>query len=118
MKKPEGFEEYLSEYTTVAYDSYCGEPITEGFFIVRHMPEEKFNQLYNLGDVEYITNQWALITKKLTPQEAVKKYGDVKAIGVGPRGGFKTVTYGEETFIVRQLDPRKVLDNLPIPKVI
>ena len=70
------------------------------------MGEENFRKLGKFGYLECIYPTWFLITKKLTIKEAVEKYGTITELAVGPRGGFKSVTFGEKKFITRQLDSR------------
>jgi hypothetical protein len=45
--------------------------------------------------------------QRLDRNEARQKYGDVTHTELGPRGGFKSVTYGTTIFGSRRLDPRK-----------
>jgi hypothetical protein len=46
------------------------------------------------------------VTERLTPAEAIRKYGPITELELGPQGGFKTVTYGTTKFMSRFVDPR------------
>jgi len=48
---------------------------------------------------------WVLIIKKLQPEEAIEKYGQVNCQEFGPQGGWKSVTYGSKKFVFASLKP-------------
>lgn len=103
MKKPEGYEDDLGSYEIVAYDAYCGEPVAWGFKILNRLGEERFNALRKFGALEVVRRDppmyvWALIAKRLSKEEAIKKYGSITDEERGPRGGFKSDTYGTTQF--------------------
>lgn len=54
--------------------------------------------------MECIYPNWYLITKTLTRQEAIATYGPETDIERGPRGGFKTITFGTTKFCTAWLD--------------
>ena len=106
MEKPKGYEEYLSEYRPISRDSWSGEIVSWGFSLTQRMGEEKFNGLHKHGTLECDYGgggSWTLITKRLTRSEAIEKYGDVTDEEFGPRGGWKSVTFGEKKFISKHL---------------
>lgn len=100
LSKPVGYEDDLGEYKTI-YES-MDIPYAWGFEITRHLGELKFNMLRAHGELvhlgDYFSGQWAVIVKQLDQEEcvraAIKKYGEVSHVKVGPRGGFQKVTYG------------------------
>lgn len=100
-KKPEGFEDCLSNYDVQLFDSYCGKPIGWGFRIIRIMGEEKFRSLGQFGNLVCNYPDWYLITKTLWKEEAEELYGPITNIELGPRGGFKSMTFGETRFAVQ-----------------
>ena len=102
MKKPKEFEEYLGEYGPQLYDSWCGEPVGWGFKIIKHLGDEKWAKLSEHGDLECAYPNWFLITRKLTRAEAIEKYGPVVE-ELGPRGGYKSGTFGEKRFVSKWL---------------
>lgn len=101
--KPQGYESDLSEYKACLFDSFCGEPVAWGFEIVRRLAEDQFGALRRFGDLECSYPKWFLIVKHLTRAEAIERYGPVTAEEFGPRGGWKSVTFGSKKFLSRRL---------------
>ena len=97
-KKPEGYEEELSDFGPVIWDSSCGETIGWGFKIVRHMPEERFNYLRRFGSLECCYPNWYLVTRELTFEDAEELYGKLNHVERGPRGGYKWSQFGDKKF--------------------
>jgi hypothetical protein len=106
-KKPKGFENDLSNYGPQLFDSHCSKPVMWGFEILNHLGEERWAELRNFGEMECSYPNWFLITKKLTREEAVKLYGEITNEEYGPKGGWKSVTFGKEKFISKVLKPLK-----------
>lgn len=106
---PKDLEEYFGPYDVCWYDAICGEPVAWGYPVLRHLGEELWAKAQAYGTMECdhgFSPEWCLVTKRLTPAEAKEKYGDVTNIDVGPRGGFRSVTYGTKQFLAKELDPR------------
>ena len=101
--KPKGYENDLGDYGPQLYDSDCGEPISWGFKILHHLGEERFRALYKFGLLECSYPTWFLIVKKLTREEAIKKYGEITNEEFGPRGGWKSVIFGKKQFCSKDL---------------
>jgi len=100
-EKPEGYETDLGSYTELLYDSSCGETVSWGFKILRPLGD-RFNALRQFGKLVCLSpGQWALEVKSLTHEEALEKYGEVTSRPEGPRGGWRSITYGERTFLTR-----------------
>lgn len=78
----------------VLFDGWCGEPIAWA-----RVGEPVIGR-------EWTEHGQVAVTERLTPAEAVRKYGAIAELVVGPRGGFKSVTYGEQKFVSRWVDPR------------
>jgi hypothetical protein len=78
------------------------------------MGEENWEKAAEYGNLECdhgsgswpLKTKWFLITKWLTPDDAKRQYGEVTAIEAGPRGGYRSVTYGAKRFGSRRLDPQ------------
>lgn len=116
MNKPVGFEEVLGGYGAQLFDSWSGEPVSWGFKITKRIDDDaKWNELKKHGKLECnhgYPSSWFLIVKELTVDEAVAKYGEITSMVVGPRGGFRTVTYGDKTFCSRTVEPEEVDESL------
>lgn len=100
--KPSGFESDLSEYGPMIYDSCSGEPVAWGFRINNHLGN-KFEELRQNYDLECIFPTWFVITKRLTREMAINLYGPETEIERGPRGGFKSITFGTMRFCNKRL---------------
>lgn len=110
QQKPPGFENYLSGFGPVLFDGYCSEPVAWGFKIIKYLGEELFRELGKHGSLECIdgfNSSWALISKTLSREEAVLLYGEITDEVFGPRGGWKSTTFGEKKFISKFLRPEK-----------
>ena len=107
--KPKGYEGSLSDFKPCIFDGNCGEPVMWGFAITKHLGEPEFSNLKKYGELvcsKGYQSSWFLITKKLTRENAKKKYGPKVADEYGPRGGWKAVTFGEKRFISEVLQTK------------
>ncbi len=97
---PEKFQEYLGEYGIVEIDAKAKQPVGWGHPLVGKMGEELFEELKQYGTMVYNpkTASWGLVTKQLTDDEAIQQYGPITNVEHGPRGGFKSITFGNTTF--------------------
>lgn len=108
FEKPSGYEDALGNYQVILVDMICGEPVAWGFPIVRHLGDEKFNKLRNFGILQYYDlDKWALVVKTLSREEAEKIYGPINGEIFGPRGGWRSTTFGTTKFISKFLKPLK-----------
>lgn len=121
MNKPTGYEDDLGSYGPQLYDSWSGEPVSWGFQIIRHLGEERFQELRTHGNLvcnhAWPNPSWYLITEELTLIQAIEKYGDIVHVKIGPRGGFQNVTFGDKTFCSPELNPFEVIDFKTDPRV-
>lgn len=79
----------------VLFDGWCGEPIAwarVGEPVISH---------------EWTGDGRVSITERLTPDGAIRKYGPISELVLGPQGGFKSVTYGAKKFVSGFVDPRR-----------
>jgi hypothetical protein len=105
---PPGYENELSNYQAVVTDGCCGEPVAWGHRIIRHLGEERFQQLYKYGELKCLDmGEWVLMIKKLTRKEAEEMYGPITEEEFGPRGGWKSTTFGTKKFISKIMKPEK-----------
>jgi hypothetical protein len=111
---PEKYLKYVrGPYGPVLFSSADNEPIGWGYRRATfHVDEELFREIGRACDGTWIytppgsiNGTWVLVTKWLTPEEAVAKYGPVTKLKQGPQGGFKSVTYGNTLFLHPRLKP-------------
>lgn len=88
-------------------DSLSGEPVGWGWPVIGRMGEELWNEAQGYGQMVYDHGQWFLIHRTLTREEAIKKYGPITNEEYGPRGGWKSVTFGSTLFKHKCLKPQK-----------
>ncbi len=103
---PEKFLPYLGNYCPQYYDSYCGEIIMWGYSIRKRLGQDLWEEISEFGELvcdHGYPAVWSLITKKLTYNEAVEKYGSVTDVELGPRGGFRSITFGGKKFADKNL---------------
>jgi hypothetical protein len=109
--KPSGYEAELADYKPCLFDAYCGEPVAWGFQILTRMGEYRFNALRKFGELECdhsgFASTWFLIVRKLTREDAVERYGEITSEEFGPRGGWKSVTFGTTTFLSKSVSSKK-----------
>lgn len=111
MRAPLGIKKYLGPLQTCIFDTLSGKCVAWGRKIKDGVSQETMEEIKKIGEVAYILNDdmrhdWYLITKNLAIKEAIAIYGDIKRIQIGPRGGYRTITFGKTTFKSRRLDPR------------
>ena len=109
--KPLGYENDLSDFKPCIFDGYCGEPVGWGFEILKHLGEDRFHQLRRFGDLECISSshvsRWCLVTKWLSRNEAAELFGAITDETFGPRGGWKSVTFGSKKFICMRMKSKR-----------
>jgi len=107
LTKPPGYEAELSEYKACIFDGYCGEPVGWGFEILSRLGEARFHQLRRFGDLECIpsayVSKWFLIVRWLSREEAIENFGPITDETFGPRGGWKSVTFGAQKFTCKRM---------------
>lgn len=102
---PNDMKEHVGDFKPCSFDSHCGETVGWGYPINKRLGEELWSKVSQHGEMWCSYPNWYLITHWLTPEEATKKYGKVTSEERGPRGGFRSVTYGKTTFSSKHLDP-------------
>ena len=70
--------------------------------------EELWKRLEAAGELFcHDVGNWSLVTKKLTRGEAKSKYGPITDEEFGPRGGWKSITFGKKKFTSNYMRPVK-----------
>lgn len=103
---PQEIAQFLGQHGSLN-DSLSGEPVAWGWPVVAHMGEVLFEEAKAYGQMVFDHGGWFLIYRFLTRQEAIQKYGAVTAEEHGPRGGWKSVTFGQTLFKHKCLKPSK-----------
>lgn len=101
---PEKFLPYLGQFGPQVIDKNAGVAVGYGYPIVQQLGPELWAELGQYGKQLLINPQgpnkyYALITNVLTKKEAIRTYGPMTDVQYGPRGGFRSVTYGTTTFV-------------------
>lgn len=94
------YNQYLSEYVYEIADSICGETVIWGRKINNNCPEDIYEEICKKLPLHYSypTPNTMVITKVLTRQEAIDKYGEITEEEYGSRGGWESVTFGNKKF--------------------
>jgi len=96
-------QDYLSKEQYDLVDSWCGKPVATVRYVI-NMPSELFNQ--NRSKMVCVTvGMWAYVDKLVTREECIELYGPITEEVYGPRGGWKSVTFGSTKFISEHLRP-------------
>jgi hypothetical protein len=90
---PDWAEKYLDEMTEAEYDSRSGEPISWGRKIISEMPEDMFTSFREICEVICVYPDWFVIEKRIQFSDLLMRNGPVRAVGLGPSGGFKWVKF-------------------------
>lgn len=110
MSIPEHLQAYFGPYGPQCFDGNCGEPIGWGYQVISRLGDEKWSEASALGEMWCSYPNWYLLTKRLTHKEAIEKYGKVTDIERGPRGGFRSITFGKKRFITKEMDVNSQMD--------
>lgn len=90
---PEWAERHLAETGVAEVDPRSGEPIAWGRQVVEEISEDFFDMLRARYEMACIYPDWFLVEKRVQFADLLMKHGGVRAIGLGPGGGFKWVRF-------------------------
>lgn len=109
---PEHLKRHLGAYGPYICDGWCGEPIGWGYPVISHLGDDLWQEIQNYGELQCVPDpyrqSWYLIIKQLSRAEAEKKYGPITNEEWGPRGGWKSVTFGKKKFMSRTFKSERV----------
>ena len=91
-------ELYLSEELYELKDIYSGKPVAYYRIQQRRIPEDIFSENTHKLVYSIECNKWLYIVRKVTREECIKLYGPITNEEYGPRGGWKSVTFGTTRF--------------------
>ena len=110
---PAEYQDAIGQFGVVLVDG--DTPVAWGWRIVRPVGESRFEALRASHAVACIAmGEWCIIATTLTAEEAEKRYGAVTNIERGPRGGYRSITYGKTTFrgdIMRRASAKFLVPN-------
>lgn len=93
---PEKFLPFLGQYGGHLKDHASKEVIGFGYPITQKLGDDLWTELGTYGKQIFDpkAKMWFLIIYSLTREQAVEKYGPITNEEYGPRGGWKSVTFG------------------------
>lgn len=94
---PDWAERFLSEQGEADYDPVSGEAVAWGRRIIEEVPEDLFDMLRERCEVACVYPDWYVIEKRKQFADLMMEHGAVKLVGLGPGGGFKWVTFSDDT---------------------
>ena len=94
---PDWAERFLAETGVAERDPRSDEPIAWGRRVVEEIPEDQFDILKGRCHMACVFPDWYLIEKRLQFADLLMKHGGVRAIGLGPGGGFKWVRFADDS---------------------
>jgi hypothetical protein len=98
-------KDYLSEKTYELLDGYSGKPIAHFRIQTSRIPEGVFNENRHKMYFSQSNQTWVYIDRKVTREECIELYGPITEEEYGPRGGWKSVTFGTTKFIHDYMRP-------------
>jgi hypothetical protein len=96
-------DDYLSKEQYDLVDSWSGKPVAKVRYVIE-MPSELFNE-HRHKMVCVTVGMWAYVDSIVTREECVELYGPITEEVYGPRGGWKSVTFGTTKFKSEYLRP-------------
>jgi len=94
----------MGSFAPQLFDGTCGEPIGWGYKILEYLGDENRHEIQKYGILHCCYPNWYLITKKISREEAEKTYGKITNEEFGPRGGWRSATFGDKTFSSKFLE--------------
>lgn len=94
---PEWAIEYLGAEGVAEVDSRSGESVAWGRQVTKEIPEGLFEKLRGEVDLVCVPPDWFVVERRLSFGELLQARGIVRAIGVGPSGGFKWVRLADNS---------------------
>jgi len=94
---PDWAERFLGETGVAEYDPRSEQPVAWGRQVIEEIPEDLFDALRGRCEMACVFPDWFLIEKRVQFSDLMMKHGGVRAIGLGPGGGFKWVMFADNT---------------------
>jgi hypothetical protein len=107
---PEKFHQFLSNRPTYICDRTAKKVIAVGFEIVAKMGDDLFQELGQLGQTYYdvpsertVAPKWYFLTYTASREALANEFGPITQEAFGPRGGWKSVSFGGIEFTSKLL---------------
>lgn len=97
MSLPDWADRFLGETGVAEYDPRADKPVSWGRRVEEEIPEDMFDILKGRCELKCVFPDWFVVEKKLEFADLLMKHGGVRAIGVGPGGGFKWVRFADDS---------------------
>jgi len=94
---PDWAERFLGETGEAEFDPRSEKAIAWGRQVIEEIPEDLFDILREKCEMRYVYPDWFLIEKRLQFADLLMKHGGVRAVGLGPSGGFKWVRFADDS---------------------
>ena len=94
---PDWADKYLAETGVAEYDPRSEKPVAWGRRVVEEIPEDLFDILRERHEMKCVYPDWFLIEKRIQFADLLMKHGAVRAVGLGPAGGFKWVRFEDDS---------------------
>lgn len=94
---PEWAERFLGEEGEAEFDPRSGEAIAWGRRLEEEIPEDLFDALKGKCEMRCVFPDWFVVLKRRDFAELLMANGGVRAVGVGPGGGFKWVRFANDS---------------------
>ena len=94
---PDWAERFFGESRIAEYDLKSGEAVSWGRQVIAEIPDDLFDNLKAGYEMACIFPDWFLIEKRLQFADLLMSHGGVRFVGLGPSGGFKWVTFADDS---------------------
>ena len=97
MTVPEWAEKFLDETGVAEVDPRSNKPVAWGRRVMQKIPEDQFDILRGRCEMKCVYPDWFLVEKRLEFADLLMSHGGVRAVGLGPGGGFKWVRFADDS---------------------
>ena len=92
---PDWTERFLGATGIAEYDPRSAMPVAWGRQVIEEIPEDLFEDLRSRCEMACIFPNWFLIERRVQFADLLMQHGGLRAVGVGPGGGFKWVRFSD-----------------------
>lgn len=96
------YKNFFSDKISELLDLECKKPFAFGYKMKDKCSLEIFEKIKKENDTEFYDGAIYIIHKRLSRIEAIELYGDITNEEIGPKGGWKSITFGNTKFTHKQ----------------